>query len=506
MRAAMPLLDLFFFCVMVFIAGHTVESAVTSHRARALPFTGQPSKAYHFPRSFWRAFWDQQPGLSNGLGRKDRQAKLQWVMHTDVLSAYTVNASPQGVRGGPDCLSSGTESLDHLPLHLQLTHKSKMPTPLNFHFVNIGGLFLGKLAMLEFGVDRPGVQMLANAMARALDFCCGKSTTETAVATLATAVLAAFHGDSTFDFTYDAGGGIKSLGKGLPPATFDERLEIPGELAVLLNIGNTYDTGDHATAADMLVEHMQTTGVNYAADKQALYVHILRNATFVVHWETTHTLLSSACAIESFTKYDRRSAVVSMLIEADDTDAVCREKVDTHFHSAALNDRASGEFSDDCKQTMLFGDLANDHIELSLAGLIAAFHRANVGLSQAEIVDCKAFRVSASIVTAEDVKYIVFSGHFKWPKQPEWPHTLAAVVQTWFAALKEIEPNATIIMGMDTNLQTLADVSTTQGVLRNHNLVMFNTAAVDVAPPTPPLSYIPLVIWMLVVLVFVSFL
>ena len=490
---------------MVFIAGHTLDSAVTSHRARALPFTGQPSKAYHFPRSLWRAFWDQEPGCSSGLGAKDRQAKLQWVMHTDVLSTYTVNASPQNVRGGPDCLSSGTESLDHLPLHLQLTHKSKMPTPLNFHFVNIGGLFLGKLAMLEFGVDRPEVGVLAGAMARALDFCCGKTTAGTAVTALATSVLAAFNVGDTFDFTYDAGGGIKSLSKGLPGATFDERLETPGELAVLMNIGNTYDSGAHDTAAQMLFDHMQTTGVNYAADKQALFVHILRNATFVVHWETTHALLSSACAIESFTKYDRQSSVVSMLIEADEADPVCKEKVMTHFYSATLGDTASGEFSDDCKQMMLFGELADAHIELSLAGLISAFHRANTGLTQAEIVECKAFRVSASVVKAEGVQYIVFSGHFKWPKQAVWPHTLAAVVRTWFAALRHLEPNATIIMGMDTNLQTLADVLTTQEELRNHNLVMFNAATVGVVQKTP-VYYAPFSLFLLTVLIIGFFL
>jgi len=60
-------------------------------------------------------------------------------------------------------------------------------------------------------------------------------------------------------------------------------------------------------------------------------------------------------------------------------------------------------------------------------------------------------------------------------------------------------------MGMDTNLQTLADVLTTQEELRNHNLVMFNAATVGVVQKTP-VYYAPFSLFLLTVLIIGFFL
>lgn len=464
-----------------------------------LCFTGQPSKAYGMPNIA------RSSDRLRGVGVKTPLAKLQWLVGRHVFSAHTVDAQPVQVEGGVDCLARGTESLDHLPLQLLLQPLSDNATSevLRFSFANIGALYAGPSASMEFGVDNLMAAAMGRAMADAIDSIVADEAASNAIASLAVLVVLEMGGPSRVKFDLDKKGDIASLQKGLQPATFDERAEFPGELAALVQISSAYDSDGLSAAAVMMAAKMRHNGVDYATDTQALYIHALRNATCIVHAKDMHELMSAAASVRSCTKYDNPDSVATMLIEAEPGNEAI---LSTHFHT--VSDRTVGRFDDGCDQVMMFGSPCIDYVQYSADILREAFANANNQFTDKQLSACKAFRVSATLVQTHHGRFIVFSGHFKYPVHTsDWGAQCAALLATWHKALQSLDSSATVIMGMDTNLQSLDDTHNAQQILDAQDLILFNTTA---DPPilmsTAKIVTIIAAVWVLPMLIAVLFL
>lgn len=473
----------------MYTCDHSLKCAPTSNRGRALPFTGQPAKTYELPTAVHGSYSRWTQSRLDGVGVKTPLSKMQWAMSTDVLDKYNVDAQVQEVEGGVNCLSAGTEPLDHLPLHLTLNPRHDSETQLHFHCANIGALYQGASICMEFGVDNPDIVILAKEMAMAIDYIVSGAAGGNRIADLAVHIVLTMNGDVTFPFALDKTGNICSLPKGLPPATFDELADQADEVAALVQIGNTYDRDGFKDAAKLMAKKMDLINIEYDSMPQALYVHALRNATAIVHWQRMHHIMTSSAAIHSTTKYDRPAGVATMLIEAE---LEAASVLDVHFHAASASNRLQTEFKNN-NQLMLFGSATQTCAPYPADVLNAAFNEENKTLSENELAACNAFRVCAGLVTTSSGRFIVFTGHFKYPKTATWASDCADVIATWHRALQRLDTTASVIMGMDTNLQSLQDTSEVQANLMSRDIALFN-AAMLADPPHSPVKYILLVL------------
>ena len=109
--------------------------------------------------------------------------------------------------------------------------------------------------------------------------------------------------------------------------------------------------------------------------------------------------------------------------------------------------------------------------------LQAAFNSVATTMTAAEIKACKGNRVTATLVHTSTTRFIVFCGHFKYVKSKEheyWPNLCAELIRTWHSALQTLDTSAVVVMGFDTNLQTIDDAYCAQQLLQKQNIVLFN--------------------------------
>lgn len=464
-----------------------------------LCFTGQPSKAYGMLKTA-----RSTTGRLRGVGIKTPLSKIQWLVTRRVFETHHVDAEPVQVKGGVDCLALGTEPLDHLPLQLLLQPLSDNETNevLLFCFANIGALYAGSSSSMEFGVDNPKTAAMGRAMADAIDSIVAKKDDANAIATLATHIVREMKGDTTFEFVLNKRGDIASLPKTLAPATFDERTDFAGEQAALVQIASAYESDGCRAAAVMMATKMRNANVDYYANPQALLNHALRNATCIVHAKDMHDLMSRSLNIKSDTKYDQPDSVVTMLVEAEPNDDTV---LASHFHETA--ERIVERFDDGCDQLMLFGSPCLDHVQYSADILREAFANTDHEFTDEQLTDCKAFRASAALVQTNHGRFIVFCGHFKYPVHAtNWSAQCATLLSTWHKALHSLDSSATVIMGMDTNLQSVDDTCTTQQILEAQDLILFNAITEPAVPmSTAKIMMIIAAVWILPMLLIIMF-
>lgn len=445
------------------------KCAPTSYRGRVLPFTGQPAKTYTLPSQHTSYLANKR---LCGIGTKVPAAKITWALHSDVINTYDVSGAPVLLNGGVNCMAEGHEKLDHLPIQLTLEQND---TPYTFFCANVGALNSNASTCMEFGVSDKNAVEMATAMATAMDCIDGNAYTGNKIAALSVALVDAF--DTNFDFTFDLdkNGCIKSLAKDLPHATFDERIEFDNELATLVHIGTTYDTDGIGAAVTVLKRKMSKTNIDYLANKQALLIHALRNATATVMWQQMHDLMCSASDISSTTVYNSLNSVATLLMEANVADE--RQSMDAHFQMAPELVPDVSETDPSNSQMVLYGQQACDKVQYPADILQAAFNSVATTMTAAEIKACKGNRVTATLVHTSTARFIVFCGHFKYvkSKEPEyWPNLCAELIRTWHSALQTLDTSAVVVMGFDTNLQTIDDAYCAQQLLQKQNIVLFN--------------------------------
>jgi hypothetical protein len=262
---------------------------------------------------------------------------------------------------------------------------------------------------------------------------------------------------------------LASLEKMDSDCTILQRVDHPGiddELQRLAYVGGDVGFG-HASVEKKLAEFMtdvaKEAGFEYGPVNAAMTItHVVQNVVSIVMCSDVLRLFRSArqeveqsCAI----KYDLPDSA-TFVLEAKGDDVLAA--------SMFMQGKHRVEARTDPKNPIVITAPATSVSTLTLYGpdeLQRSYEQTVRGLAEgarpthANGDDYRYNRVAAALYLpngAAGPAYVYFAFHFKDPKHDWWSLECARLCNLWFETLENLCPGATVVMGGDTNLPTIA--------------------------------------------------